>query len=385
MIGKPLCVLHYILAGFVKRTHIFFFLVSTRLRMYTGISSEGINREVVATLECTSLNKQNKKMSLAIPKTAILHIAKTLEANLSLGRSSTEAEADMEKIKGILPALRHMVDLDSRVLENQTGVIQSSIPISSQDIESTELDPYASYFCKLCHTDLFNSFMHCNGCECLMGKDFNLCIPCHQEGTFERFHQMHNVATVDDRVSTMNHTGKMASTCRCKRKSQCFKCGKCPHCSCQCHCEFIYKRRFYTNDDLKEILRALEESVKGSELQYCEETQVRLKLTADREDVEALEAKRDLLDRLRKKSSDLAATGETKANASADADADRGQRKRRKLDQLCPQAPGSSEPATQVQVQMQTLRTQTETAGSWMLNMPAATAMSENIATSPTT
>jgi hypothetical protein len=44
-----------------------------------------------------------------------------------------------------------------------------------------------------------------------------------------------------------------------------------------------------------------------------------LKLIADREDVEALEAKRKLLDKLRKRS-DLAATGERNANADAEAE-----------------------------------------------------------------
>jgi hypothetical protein len=291
--------------------------------MYTGINSEGINREVVSTLECTSLNKHNKKMSLAIPKTAILHIAKALKANLNpiLKRLSTEAEADAEKIKGILPALRHMVDFDSQVLKKQKGVTSSIIPISSEDLESTELDPFGSYFCKLCHTELFNSFMHCNGCESLLGRDFNLCIQCHQEGTFERFHQMHPNAD-DDEMSTMNHTGKMASSCSCQNNSTCLKCDGCVHCSCDCHTQFTYKWRFYTNNELREILMVLEEAVKGSsEIKYSEESQVRLKLIADREDVVALEAKRKLLDKLRK-GSDLATTGRTNANSNADADAE---------------------------------------------------------------
>ncbi len=66
----------------------------------------------------------------------------------------------------------------------------------------------------------------------------------------------------------------------------------------------------------------LEEAVKGSsEIKYSEESQVRLKLIADREDVVALEAKRKLLDKLRK-GSDLATTGRTNANSNADADAE---------------------------------------------------------------
>jgi hypothetical protein len=83
----------------------------------------------------------------------------------------------------------------------------------------------------------------------------------------------------------------------------------------------------------------LEESVEGNAIEYSEETQVRLKLIADREDVKALEAKRNLLDRLRK-GSDHAATGDVDAaNEDAamedaeDADVDSLQRKRPKLNQ----------------------------------------------------
>jgi hypothetical protein len=271
--------------------------------MYTGIDSEGINREVVATLECASLNKHNKKMSLAIPKTAILHIAKALAANLTLERSSAEdeaeAKADVEKIKGILPALRHMVDLDSHVLKDRKGVTSSIVPISSEDIESTDLDPFGSHFCKLCHTELFNSFMHCNGCESLLGGDFNVCIQCHQEGSYKDFHPMHPRAG-NDKVSTLNHTGKMASSCKCKKRNLCLHCNGCVHCSCKCHTQFTYKWRFYMNNELRAMLEVLEKAVKGSEIEYSEETQVRLKLIADREDVEALEAKRKLLEKLRK-------------------------------------------------------------------------------------
>jgi hypothetical protein len=48
--------------------------------------------------------------------------------------------------------------------------------------------------------------------------------------------------------------------------------------------QFTHKWRFYTNNGLREILRVLEEAVKGGEIEYSEETQVRLKLIADRED-----------------------------------------------------------------------------------------------------
>jgi hypothetical protein len=301
--------------------------------MYTGIDSEGINREIVATLECTSLNKHNKKTSLAIPKTAILHIAKTLAANLNpiLKRLSTEVEADLEKMKGILPAFRHIVDLDSQFSEKKEGVTPSIIPISSEDMESASLDPFAVHFCKLCDTELFNSFMHCNGCESLLGADFNFCIQCHRDKSFEKFHQIHPEVEVAVADCTKNHTGNVVSSCRCKKKDRkqlpvacVMRNGlECTHLSCQCHTSFTHKSRFYTNDALKQLLKVLEEAVKGSKIVYSEETHVRLKLIADREGVESLEAKRMILEKLRK-GSDLVASGEREASSSVSADVDAG-------------------------------------------------------------
>lgn len=46
--------------------------------MYRGITSQGVNREVLATLECASLNKIRGKESLAIPELALLQMARTL-------------------------------------------------------------------------------------------------------------------------------------------------------------------------------------------------------------------------------------------------------------------------------------------------------------------
>ena len=31
-------------------------------------------------------------------------------------------------------------------------------------------------------TELFNAYMHCYGCEVLLGKDLNLCLGCHASG-----------------------------------------------------------------------------------------------------------------------------------------------------------------------------------------------------------
>jgi hypothetical protein len=211
--------------------------------MYSGINSEGINREVVATLECTSLNKRNQNMSLAIPRTAILHIMKALAANLNLivRRFSTkdEVEADFGKIKGICQLSTH------------------------GQFRFASLEEAGS-----CHTELFNSFMHCNGCESLLGKDFNLCIQCHQEGTFERFHQMHPPTDDDDDTSTMNHTGKMASSCSCQKNSTCLKCNGCKSTALVIViCNSLTSGGFTQTTDSREILR-VPPGRQGGEIEY---------------------------------------------------------------------------------------------------------------------
>jgi len=43
--------------------------------MYRGVTSEGINREIVSTLDCAELLRHHRTQSLAIPETAILHMA----------------------------------------------------------------------------------------------------------------------------------------------------------------------------------------------------------------------------------------------------------------------------------------------------------------------
>ena len=43
--------------------------------MYRGVTSEGINREIVSTLDCAELLRHHRTQSLAIPGTAILHMA----------------------------------------------------------------------------------------------------------------------------------------------------------------------------------------------------------------------------------------------------------------------------------------------------------------------
>lgn len=43
--------------------------------MFKGISSEGINREILSILEYAKLNRQNNAITLAIPETYLLQMA----------------------------------------------------------------------------------------------------------------------------------------------------------------------------------------------------------------------------------------------------------------------------------------------------------------------
>jgi predicted amidophosphoribosyltransferase len=44
------------------------------------------------------------------------------------------------------------------------------------------VDPFGNdFFCVSCHQELGNAYMHCNGCEDLLQKDYNICITCHSD------------------------------------------------------------------------------------------------------------------------------------------------------------------------------------------------------------
>ena len=176
--------------------------------MYRGVTVEGINRETAAILECSILNRLHNRQSLAIPELAILRMASSLsplesyqpiEVSRLFERETGSNAYPPTKciLRGILPSLRYVVQQQVATLEkakdanHQEGAFLSieEIPNSWQNPQEFPLDPYGNsdFFCKLCSKELSNVYMHCDGCEKLLQKDFNICVDCHREERHKTF------------------------------------------------------------------------------------------------------------------------------------------------------------------------------------------------------
>ena len=171
--------------------------------MFKGVTSEGINREVSSILECARLNRRHSLQSLAIPETALLFLAKenttkyllTAEIGaasslIALAQQSPECDngfvPDAKTVlRGILPSLQYITHRHafatktSGLLEKRSNCAERiSISLKPNTWENPDLfalDPYGNdFFCKLCFEELSNAYMHCDGCERLLSKDFNI-------------------------------------------------------------------------------------------------------------------------------------------------------------------------------------------------------------------
>jgi len=142
------------------------------------------------------------------------------------------------------------------------------------------LDPYGNsdFFCKLCGKELSNVYMHCDGCEVLLNRDFNICVDCHEEGLYKRTIQM-NPSSKKKR-SLVNHTGDMifdrSSKCVCKNGPVCPRCGFCYGCSCKCHTWFTLHRRFFNIEDENALVDRVVAVVGDAPLPFEDEVMPRL-------------------------------------------------------------------------------------------------------------
>lgn len=118
--------------------------------MYRGVTSEGVCREAVATLECASLNRLHMKQSLAIPELALLQMARTMtpvpgnpardhrlsKLAFTVSQSKIDYEGYMPSadviLRGILPALRYVVDQHASAIEKaeDTAKKERSKPVA---------------------------------------------------------------------------------------------------------------------------------------------------------------------------------------------------------------------------------------------------------------
>ena len=122
-------------------------------------------------------------------------------------------------------------------------------------LPSFHLSSYGNgdYFCKLCNEELSNIYMHCDGCEGILNKDYNICVSCHGDRRYKEFAEMH--PSKKTKNSAVNHTGNngrdvRGNKCPCKQGKACTRCGFCSGCSCRCHQCFTMHMRFSTMDEM---------------------------------------------------------------------------------------------------------------------------------------
>ena len=120
--------------------------------------------------------------------------------------------------------------------------------------------------------------MHCDGCEKLLNKDFNICSGCHMMGRYKSFHQMHPF--INKTLAILNHTGNKTllrkSRCPCKNGKECVYCGYCTGCSCRCHQRFTVHYRFMEQSKELELLQQAESIVGSQTIPHFDETRSRL-------------------------------------------------------------------------------------------------------------
>jgi len=250
-----------------------------------GSSARPINRQFSSIIECASLCRQNDRTAktLAIPEACVLKLAAEISAispddpyDAFEENSSTCFRPSRREIaQGILPTLRYIVERETSAVASAKQLVQR--PDSHIALSNT--NPYGNdYFCRICDQELSSTYFHCNGCEKLLHKDYDICTHCFEEGRFRRLHRMH--PTVDLATSDLQHTGNLKERpgkCTCG-VGACGNCSgdRCKQCSCICHQQFTPKCRFFLPKHLNFFLKQCEEYA-GEDVPYAEETLLRLK------------------------------------------------------------------------------------------------------------
>ena len=268
--------------------------------MYRGISAKGINRELASTLECASLCREYSSKSLAIPETALLKLASRLPRKMIDQQSregpllhkpamaDTEFRSNWTEIaRGILPSLRHVINRECETPDCDSAKRRKANsddvePDSFLDYAGTTVDPFGNdYYCKLCDHELSNTYYHCEGCETLLAKDFNICLQCFMQKKFLQNTKMHQ-GKKEAMHSNNHHVGEpVACKCHPAAADMCSYCKKSMTCCCcTCHTVFTKRFRFFTKSRLQEILQNVETVVGNNEIPYAKETVNRLNRVA---------------------------------------------------------------------------------------------------------
>ena len=189
-------------------------------------------REILAILEAAILNRKHGRVSLAIPELCLLRMAEAyappqvLREKISFlpeqRREDGASDCDEKRAgvcRAILPGLRYVVRQHLAVIESADTTESQSMargkrisvaprPDTHESPELSSVDPHSDsdFACKLCSIELSNVYYHCDGCEKLLSKDFNICLNCYSAKNYCKVIQMHPHNT--KRHATINHVGK---------------------------------------------------------------------------------------------------------------------------------------------------------------------------------
>ena len=209
--------------------------------------------------------------------------------------AETASKNSREIAAGVLPSIRYLVSRESAKREGfgelegipglTTGVALqlTDVPDSFHDSQIHPIDPFGNdYFCKTCSHELSNVYFHCDGCEAMLGQDFNICSDCYHEGRFLETHRMREFGEMTSNNHHLGATTKslISRSCNC-RQGVCKRCGKgtCKRCSCKCHKQFTRRLRFRTIESGRQLLEDCEAVAAGKEVQFSTETLARLNQT----------------------------------------------------------------------------------------------------------
>jgi hypothetical protein len=238
--------------------------------MYQGNTTEGIDREVVASLEASRYSRTREVVNLGIPEICILSRG-FFEMNKCKALASNTV-SDCPIFAGYKRAFSFIVDEQLSLFNECKGqdtadgkgdfvfaAHPDDHPANTQRLDPTGIENYS---CQECGAELSNIYARCEGCFHIFDREYNICIGCYEEKQYKGFRQMHaNCAT---KVSYLNHTGHFpfsGSRKVCKKYGRCTRCGDCAHCGCQCHTKFEVRFRFWHVKQLKQAQKWLNQPV----------------------------------------------------------------------------------------------------------------------------
>jgi hypothetical protein len=287
--------------------------------LYMGYTAEGINREISNVSRNTYQCRNKAKKALAPAEFSLRYLASSLSpapikstgSHLSslLGTVSLshnhpqqkdESESTVAMARGILPTLQFIIDRERKQIFDvckESRLITSFDEIgwdllfkrTYADVEMNPdhslIDPRGNdYYCATCSAELGNLMFHCNGCEALLQKDFNICACCYGQGKYTTTHTFNSNIKKQTATSTGFHTGEFYGNVSTPHPHYqlCPACKFCTCCSCRCHTNFSMHFRKHTEDQSAILVEKVKSIVGDNNVKFAEHTMVKLKLADDR-------------------------------------------------------------------------------------------------------